>query len=113
MMAIMFEGQAQWTVCPFKLLTHLPCPGCGTTRGVLLLLHGDIIKGFLTNPNSIFACLFIFLFPVLFLIDIASNKAHLYEIYLRCNRILQNPWAWLLITTYLFLIWGHNIYIGN
>lgn len=28
-------------LCPFKLFTGLPCPGCGLTRSAVALLHGD------------------------------------------------------------------------
>ena len=28
--------------CPFRLLTHLPCPFCGMSRSVALLYRGDI-----------------------------------------------------------------------
>jgi hypothetical protein len=40
----------QTPLCPFKRLTHLPCPTCGGTRGVLAILSGDPIQGFLYNP---------------------------------------------------------------
>jgi hypothetical protein len=38
------------TLCPFKRLTHLPCPTCGGTRGAMAILGGDPIQGFLYNP---------------------------------------------------------------
>jgi hypothetical protein len=38
------------TLCPFKRLTHLPCPTCGGTRGTMAILGGDPIQGFLYNP---------------------------------------------------------------
>jgi hypothetical protein len=37
--------QAQ-SYCPFKLLTGLPCPGCGITKSIVCTLHGDIAGGF-------------------------------------------------------------------
>jgi hypothetical protein len=37
-------------LCTFRILSGLPCPSCGATRGVLRLLEGDIPGGFLMNP---------------------------------------------------------------
>lgn len=35
--------------CPFYELTHLYCPGCGATRGMFQLLHGNIPGVFRNN----------------------------------------------------------------
>ncbi len=29
--------------CPFKMMTGLDCPGCGATRSLNALLHGDLV----------------------------------------------------------------------
>jgi len=36
--------------CPFRTLTGLSCPGCGSTRGLHRLLHGDIVSALKFNP---------------------------------------------------------------
>jgi hypothetical protein len=36
--------------CPFRLLTGVPCPTCGTTRAAQALLHGRILDSLAANP---------------------------------------------------------------
>lgn len=36
--------------CPSRLLTGVPCPGCGLTRSVTSLEHGDVIRAWRYNP---------------------------------------------------------------
>src|SRR5258706_11438159 len=36
--------------CVFHSLTGLQCPGCGTTRALHHLLHGDVAGAFHLNP---------------------------------------------------------------
>lgn len=41
--------------CPFKTLTGLDCPGCGSQRALHSLLHGNFKQAFHYNPLFIFA----------------------------------------------------------
>jgi hypothetical protein len=34
------------TICPFRLMTGLPCPGCGLTRSFVSTAHGDFRDAF-------------------------------------------------------------------
>jgi hypothetical protein len=55
-------------VCPFNALTGLACPGCGMTRGLHALLHGDALGALDYNlllPGILF--FFGYLFVSLFL----------------------------------------------
>jgi len=47
------------TVCLFNNIFHVDCPGCGITRAVLSVLHGDFAKAFYYNR------LVVLVFPLL------------------------------------------------
>lgn len=40
------------TLCPFRALTHHPCPGCGMTRAFCALAHGELWRAIQLNPFS-------------------------------------------------------------
>lgn len=37
-------------LCPFRLLTGLPCPACGLTRSWVYLAHGQVGESFAAHP---------------------------------------------------------------
>ena len=41
--------------CPFRKITGFTCPGCGSTRAMHRLIHGDVIAAFQFNPLFILA----------------------------------------------------------
>lgn len=46
-------------ICPFRALTGFACPGCGSTRGLHQLLHGDVVAAFEFNPFMILSLPFL------------------------------------------------------
>jgi hypothetical protein len=45
--------------CPFRVLTGFTCPGCGSTRGLHRLLHGDVVAAFEFNPLMVLSLPFL------------------------------------------------------
>jgi Protein of unknown function (DUF2752) len=44
-----------YPVCQFHRLTGLNCPGCGMTRALYALLHGDVLTALHDNALFVFA----------------------------------------------------------
>jgi hypothetical protein len=44
-----------FSICLFKDIFGIPCPGCGITRAFLFLGHGDLRSALELNANSLFA----------------------------------------------------------
>lgn len=93
-------------LCPFKLLTGLPCPGCGGIRAANALLHGNILGAIYTNPLSCVVILCIAILPLLYLYDNIAGK-HL------TRSLLMRTWnRWTTLTFAIVIIsnWIWNIY---
>ena len=48
------------SICPFKMLTGFPCPGCGITKSLVFLYAGDFVKSIyyhLFGPLTFLSCL--------------------------------------------------------
>jgi len=55
--------------CPFRKITGFTCPGCGSTRAMHRLIHGDVIAAFQFNP------LFVLALPLLFYVLVRYTDA--------------------------------------
>jgi hypothetical protein len=44
------DRYAFYPPCPFHAFTGWDCPGCGTTRAIAAMLHGDLLRAFSLNP---------------------------------------------------------------
>lgn len=53
-------------LCPVHAVTGLPCPGCGVTRGIALVSHGEWLTALGAHPFTLF------LWPGLLLLAVAG-----------------------------------------
>lgn len=67
-------GFALPSICQFKNLTGIDCPGCGLSRGFIHLAHGDFAGAWKFNP----AAALVFVFVVA---QIPYRSAQLWRIY--------------------------------
>lgn len=55
-------------VCTFLMATNLPCPGCGLTRSVTSIFHGEFLWAWRYNPiGYVVAAVFVLMASVLLL----------------------------------------------
>lgn len=93
-------------MCPFKLLTGCPCPGCGGTRAFFALLHGDVITAIYTNPLSVMLILFAAIVPIWVFCDCLRGTKSFWN-------FLHKKWNPTTITIVVIIIaanWIWNIY---
>ena len=76
-------SEQRFSLCLFKNLFGVPCPGCGMGRAFLFIGHGDIYQAFRMNPNSLPA----FSLVILFWINEALSLVFKKEIIIRMNLI--------------------------
>jgi len=93
------------SLCAFKNLTGVPCPGCGSGRMCENLLHGRVGEAFKFNPFFFVA---MFGWAALLLMRATLSRTVRLE--------LSRPWraaAWLLVGLALLGNWAYVIrYVG-
>ena len=97
-------------VCIIKNVTDYPCPSCGTTRAVTLLLKGRFIESLLLNPIGIVVAIIMIIFPIWILIDIIFKKETFYFWYKKAEGTIRKPWLASILIVLVLLNWIWNIY---
>lgn len=72
----MLEG---FSVCIFKHIWGIPCPSCGSTHGVVALLHGNFTEALVLNPNSFIIAAGMLFVPLCALYDVLRRDDLLYR----------------------------------
>lgn len=101
------------TVCLFKTVTGLACPSCGTTRGLVALLHGDWHAATLINPLVWPLAAGLVLLPLWLLWDGLNRRTSFYQFYTRTERLVSRKPLAVLLVLLITCNWCWNIWKGN
>lgn len=71
------------SLCPFKMLTGFPCPGCGITKSLVYLYQGNIYKSMSYHVLGPFVVLFCIVTVFVLILELITKKEYL-------NGILYN-----------------------
>lgn len=71
------------SLCPFKMVTGFPCPGCGITKSLVYSFQGDFLKSVSYHLLGPFVIVFCLLTIVVLSLEIITKKEFL-------NGILYN-----------------------
>lgn len=105
-------AEPTWTICGFANLTGLPCPGCGTTRGLSALLHGEVAQALRLNPLCVPALLGLgwLWFRSLWVLADGQRAAARMEIL--STKLLRRVPSWtLLLAVAAFWTWRVGLYL--
>lgn len=97
-------------VCIIKNVTGYPCPSCGTTRAVILLMQGRIAESILLNPFGILVVITMTVFPIWVLTDIFFKKNTFFKWYKETEATIRKPWIAVILILLVLLNWIWNIY---
>jgi Protein of unknown function (DUF2752) len=78
------------SVCLFKEITGLPCPSCGTTRSLVLLMHGEFRESLMMNPFGMLLAVALIVIPLWVVADTLSNSESFYRRYVQMEQLLMH-----------------------
>jgi hypothetical protein len=93
-------------------VTDFPCPSCGTTRAVQLLLQGKMFESLAMNPFGILVTLIMTIVPFWILFDIVFKKESFYIAYKKMEKTIRIQWLAAILILLVLLNWIWNIYKG-
>jgi hypothetical protein len=107
------ESSATLNACIFKAATHLPCPSCGTTRALTLLMSGDVRGSLFINPFGALLALALVIIPLWVVIDVLRRSDSLFRWYVLVERsLVKRKWISVPAIALVVLNWFWNIAKG-
>ena len=110
--SINYSESSNLKFCIIKNVTGYPCPSCGTTRAVKMLLKEDFLSSFQMNPFGIIVAILMIVLPTWIVFDLATHKETFFKNYQKAETILRTRWIAVFLIVLVILNWIWNIKKG-
>ena len=104
------EGAHTPDLCPFRNVTGLPCPSCGSTHAVLKLLNLDWKGALYDNPLGYVVAAALAVLPAWILYDLVLRKSSFYSFYTRSEAVIRKRWVAVTLILLVTVNWIWSIY---
>jgi hypothetical protein len=98
------------TVCFFKNITHLPCPSCGITRAIILLMQGNFVASIEMNPLGLIVFCSMIIIPFFVLYDLYKKENYILKLYNSINQLFSQKKIAIPFFTFIIINWIWNMY---
>ena len=93
-------------ICVIQNLFHIPCPGCGLTRGFLVIItKGDLVEAFKWNILSVPLFLWFVVSVIWIIVDIIRKQETLISFISK----KMNPYFYLSLGIVVIITWIINL----
>jgi hypothetical protein len=107
----MWRGSSEtFEVCLIKRIFKIPCPSCGTTRAIEVLLNGDLWMSVCYNPLGLIVLPLMLIVPLWILYDYKTKRTSFYKFYCYIETLFKKPIIYAPSILLILLLWIWNIY---
>jgi len=95
-----------------KNFTGYPCPSCGTTRAIQLLLKNNWMASLQMNPFGILVALLMVVLPLWIVLDTITKKETFFNNYQKAEAIIRTKKLAIFLIILVIFNWIWNIKKG-
>lgn len=99
-------------VCIIKQATNIPCPSCGSTRSVISIIQGNVVKGLLINPLGLIILFIMLITPIWILVDLIFKRDSMHQAYIKIENNLKKTKIAMIFILLIAANWIWNIMKG-
>jgi len=97
-------------VCPIRSVTGMPCPACGTTRGLVHLLHGEPWQAVVSNPNVLLVAPAALVLTLSLVVGWLCRKPFAQQIYAQVQQVLSRKRVFAAFVAWELCVWAFLLF---